>query len=176
MCAAMKTQFERRMKELERESRRVRADIKTLTRALEKPDRLAAVPRPRTLVEREAPVSPPRREDPVTPPEDAAPPSGETGTDAPPPGELFAWRGSPPTRPAGPRAREPAPARPGRLVEPTRKAGHLLKDDRFANYFASGSFVGAPPAKGEGRVQRNKAVFMIVIVVVVGFVLYSLIF
>ena len=61
MCAAMKTQFERRMKELERESRRVRADIKTLTRALEKPDRLAAVPRPRTLVEREAPVSPPRR-------------------------------------------------------------------------------------------------------------------
>ncbi|HOW97228.1 MAG TPA: hypothetical protein P5567_05575 [Kiritimatiellia bacterium] len=172
----MKTQFERRMKELERESRRVRADLRTLTKALDKPERLATVPRPQSLVARERPVAPPRREDPVTSPEEAAPPSGGAVADAPPPGELFAWRSPAAARPASPRAPEPAAPRAGRMVEPTRKAGHLLKDDRFANYFASGSFVGAPPVKGEGRVQRNKAVFMIFIVVIVGFVLYSLIF
>ncbi|MBP7831297.1 MAG: hypothetical protein KA248_15420 [Kiritimatiellae bacterium] len=174
MFAARKTPFERRLKELDREARQVRSDLKALHRALEKPERLASAPRPRSLQKRPAAVTPPQREDPVRQADKAADEAAEAAA-APPPGELFAWRPPVPVREKKRKAEEPPPA-PAAPADPARKGARFLKDERFTNYFASGSFVGSPPAKGEGRVQRNKAVFMILIVIVVGFILYRLVF
>ena len=172
MCAsARKTPLDRRLKELAREAQQVRSDIKALNKALQKPDRLAAVPRSISLQKIEEAVAPPSRGDPVArgaEPEAAAPPV--------PAGELFAWRPPVPWRDKGRNTPDAPSPRASRVTEPTPKAGHLLQDDRFTNYFSSGSFVGTRPSKGEGRVQRNKAIFMIVVVVVFGFILYSLIF
>ncbi|MBU1693929.1 MAG: hypothetical protein KKC51_08180 [Verrucomicrobia bacterium] len=165
MCAvARKMPFERRLKELEREARQVRADLKVLNKALQKPERLAAVSRPKSLKKIEEAVAPPNRGDPVVR-------SREPGAGAPPvpTGELFAWRSPVPVREKGRTA-------PGRAAEPTPKAGHLLQDDRFANYFSSGSFVRTRPAAGGSRVQRNKALFMLVLVIIFGFILFSFLF
>ena len=54
---------------------------------------------------------------------------------------------------------------PERSGGPKNKA--VMKDQRFANYFSSGNFLGGRPMKQEKSVQRNKAVFMIVVVIVV---------
>lgn len=174
MFAARKTPFERRLKELEREARQVRSDLKTLHRALEKPERLASVPRPRSLQKRDESVTPPQRNDPVRQAEPPAAAAAEAS--APPPGELFAWRPPVPIREKQRKSEKSPPAPAPAAAEPAHKGARFLKDERFTNYFSSGSFVGSPPAKGEGRVQRNKAVFMILIVIVVGFILYRLVF
>jgi hypothetical protein len=51
----------------------------------------------------------------------------------------------------------------------------VMKDQRFANYFSSGNFLGGRPMKQEKSVQRNKAVFMIVVVIVVAFSVFRLV-
>ncbi len=47
-------------------------------------------------------------------------------------------------------------------------------DHKFASYLTSGSFIPASPLREDRSVQKNKAIFMIVIVGVVAFVVYSL--
>lgn len=48
--------------------------------------------------------------------------------------------------------------------------------ERFANYFANGSFGKARPMGRERQVMRNKAIFMVVVVALVAFLLYRLVF
>ncbi len=45
---------------------------------------------------------------------------------------------------------------------------------RFANYFVSGSFLGAKPLREARRFQRNRAIAMLVIVALFGWVLYRI--
>lgn len=54
-----------------------------------------------------------------------------------------------------------------------RKAS-VYGDERFASYFSTGGFKSSPlPARQDRSVQRNKAIFMVVLVVVVGYIIYS---
>lgn len=71
--------------------------------------------------------------------------------------------GAPPPRPA------PAPGMAPRNPNPR-------ETDRFANYFASGSFGKSRPMVRERRVMRNKAIFMLILVALVGFLVYRLAF
>ena len=77
-------------------------------------------------------------------------------------GELFAYatRGRH-GQETGPRAR--------------RNAG--TEDKRkFARYFAGASFVGGmPPMRETRRLQRNKAIFMVIVVIVAAFIIYSIV-
>ena len=45
---------------------------------------------------------------------------------------------------------------------------------RFANYFVSGSFLGAKPLREARRFQRNRAIAMLIIVSLFGWVLYRI--
>lgn len=49
-------------------------------------------------------------------------------------------------------------------------------NERFANYFASGSFVKTRPLGRERRVQRNKAIFMVLFVLLMGYLVFHLVF
>jgi hypothetical protein len=54
-----------------------------------------------------------------------------------------------------------------------RKAS-VYGDERFANYFSTGGFKSSPlPARQDRSVQRNKAIFMVALVVIVGYIIYS---
>lgn len=48
--------------------------------------------------------------------------------------------------------------------------------ERFANYFSSGSFGKTRPLGYEKRLQRNKAIFMVIFVVIVAYVMYRVFF
>lgn len=161
MCAARKkSPLENRLRELEKEADIIRQDMKVLSRAMKKPDQLAALPRLKS--HRIAP--PPRQIPHVAPP---AVPSPERPAAAPP-GDLFPESpvASPPPREL-PTVGETASERP---------RSHMSRDERFRNYFGHGSFLPARPLKQERRVQRNKAIFVLVVVVVFGFIVYRMFF
>ncbi len=50
------------------------------------------------------------------------------------------------------------------------------EDKRFANYFASGSFVKPRPLGRERRVQRNKAIFLLMFALLMAYLVYHLVF
>ena len=168
LSSAKKSALERRLKELQKESDLVRSDIKVLNKVVKNPEGFSQMPRLKS--ERaDEPISPPVREDPVARSRAAAqepPPAG-------PHDDLF---GAPPrmdvTRGLGRGPTAPTP------VEPAAAGRRpVAKDERFANYFSSGGFLGGPrPMKQEKNVQRNKAVFMVAVVVVVTFWVFYLVF
>ena len=54
-----------------------------------------------------------------------------------------------------------------------QERGKLERNQRFANYFISGSVDGIRPLRGERRIQRNKAIAMVLFVAIILFaVLY----
>lgn len=57
---------------------------------------------------------------------------------------------------------------------PSRAAGTLRDKQKFASYFTSGTFIRSRPLRQERRLQRNKAIFMLFVVVLVAFVVISL--
>lgn len=69
---------------------------------------------------------------------------------------------------------QPVPEAPP--VEMAVRRPATRSNDRFANYFASGSFVKTRPLGRERRVQRNKAIFMMIFVLLVGYLVYHLVF
>jgi hypothetical protein len=72
-------------------------------------------------------------------------------------------------RAGGAAAEPPAPrAAPGR--------SGFQKNERFASYLASGSFGKTKPLGKTRRVQRNKALFMLAVVLLLAFVLYKAFF
>ena len=93
--------------------------------------------------------------------------------------DVFEARTAPSPRPApvqepelSPVGEEPLAPRAG--AAPRRAAPR--GSEKFASYFASGSFVKPRPLGRERRVQRNKAIFMLVFVLIVGYLVYHLIF
>ncbi len=86
-----------------------------------------------------------------------------------------------PGAPAAPAAvPDPVPAEPE--LRPAAAPGMAPRNpgpretERFANYFASGSFGRARPMGREKRLMRNKAIFMLVVVALVAFLFYRLAF
>ena len=58
----------------------------------------------------------------------------------------------------------------------TRSRHRQEDDNRFARYFATGSLMGGQPLKQEKSIQRNKAIFMILFVSMLAFIVFKLIF
>lgn len=156
------TAFERKLKDIEREKRRVQNEIKSLSRALKKgelPPPASSAPRV-PLRQRPAPVQ--ERKPTASSSEKQAPQEAS--------GELFAW--SKDKEPEQPRKEEQGKkplASP--LVAEKKKPIH--GDERFSNYFSAGGFHSPMPAPQNRSIQRNKAIFMIVLVIVVGYIIFT---
>lgn len=169
--------LERRLKELKKESELVREDIKALSKAVKNPEEVGSLPRLKSLRHEDRRVPPPTRKDPVSTPRE--PPKPEPGSEAKPAGaggELFDW--APRAEQMDRRAAGLPPKVIGQsMPEPSGgpKNKAVMKDQRFANYFSSGNFLGGRPMKQEKSVQRNKAVFMILVVIVVAFIVFRLV-
>lgn len=75
------------------------------------------------------------------------------------------------------------PTAPAESVSPSRaepaaavgsRPHHIGADrERFAHYFGS-SFLGGPPPSVERRVQRNRAIVMLILVAILAYIVYSL--
>ena len=138
--------LERRLRELEEEERALQQNLKEVTRKARKMESLTGEPG-LTRTEPRLASTVPRPGAPVA---DGLP-------DEDPELEL------PPVRPS------PAPGMAPRNPAPRQT-------DQFASYFASGSFGKARPLGRERRVMRNKAIFMLILVALVAFVVYRLAF
>jgi len=145
--------FDRKLKDIEREKRRLQNEIKSLSRAMKKGD----VPPPGTTDSR----MPPRR---IPAPDKKESPSNAQE----PPGELFAWNKDK----AAPREAE-SPAKP--LTSPlvAEKKMPVHGDERFSNYFSAGGLKTPYPARQERSIQKNKAIFMVVLVIVLGYIIFT---
>jgi len=148
------TAFERKLKEIEQEKRRVQNEIKSLSKAMKRGE----VP-PSPSVAR----TPPRQIPASGKPEEASPAKESAG-------ELFAWR------------KDKDAAQPQKAEAPRKSVGSpwgaekkrpISGDERFSNYFSAGGFQSPLPARQERSVQRNKAIFMIVLVIVVGYIIVT---
>jgi hypothetical protein len=96
----------------------------------------------------------------------------------------------PTTRPSAPRVRiasspttpvEPGATEPAVATEPTveglRHRGSVsVTDDRFRRYFASTRFFGPPALGRERNVQRNRAILLLVGALILGFIVFRLVF
>ena len=143
-----KSPYERRLRELEKERELLQRNIKSVAKNLSK----AGVD-PIEAAERMARLPPPREYQ--KPPE---------------PSLSSIHLQSLPT------AREvPAPpvVQPHREVAAAPAVKVASKDERFASYFSSGSFGKAGPLSHERKVQRNRAIFMILVVALVAFLVYK---
>lgn len=167
--SAPESPLARRLRELAEEEKALQQQMKALARQARRLEdelpsgRAAPPPGPRVRgsaapVESSAPPTPPRS-DVVTAPEmdilmgdaPAALPRGVPAAARPV---------SPGYAATMPAARKPAAPPP----------------ERFANYFSSGSFGKARPLGYEKKLQRNKAIFMVIFVVLVSYVLYRIFF
>lgn len=149
---AEKSALDARLAELEAELKRVKKNV----RLVAKTGRAAPSPVAR----------PKMRRSPA--PEPAAPPTPPPEAPAPPP-DLFSLAQQ---RHTPPPAASYGSGRPARM-EPA--AAPALEDkDKFGRYFTSGSFVASRPMGEERRLFRNKAIFMLVLVVLVAFIFVSL--
>lgn len=86
--------------------------------------------------------------------------------------------GATPPEPVRESEPEAAPERPSNRPAPgmaPRNPGPPGAE-RFSNYFSSGSFGTTRPLGHERRVMRNKAIFMLILVVLVAFLVYQLAF
>lgn len=93
------------------------------------------------------------------------------------------WRGAPepivpeslqPVEPIQQPIHEPLPTS---IPPPGGRRPAARESDRFANYFAGHFQRGAVrPLNRERRVQRNKAIFMLIFVALVGYLVYRMIF
>jgi len=168
MTSGKKARMQRRLKELRKESELVRDDIRTLSRMIRNRDQLDALPKLRSGKCEVRPIPPPSRQDPVRGRMPA--PVAEV---PPPEPEEVSPREQAPRVP--PRQRPVSEARPAQEVDAGPKRA-LTGNERFASYFSSGSFLGGPPLRQEKNVQRNKAVFMLVVVAIVFFIVFQLVF
>jgi len=152
--------LERRLREVEQDSVELGAEIRRLQRALKNPERLFT--RREYLPPPVRGPRPPPEEQPA-PAAEPPPPAPAPAPAAPPPapaaGELFAWN---------PAAGGAAPPAAGRKAAPEQQ--------RFAQYFSSTGFLGKPALRQERNVLRNRAIFVAVIVIILGGILFKLIF
>ena len=164
-------QLQQRLQDLEKELAAVDGDIRRLSKAVRNPDSAAALKQLSEMQNR-----PPRSGG--SPAADAGRPPGSPAVKppgwAPPPGELF--------RSAAPSSRQEiaeavTPVRPGPATVPARPGATEQEETRrFANYFTSGSFHSVQPLRQEKRIQRNRAILMVVIALVALILLIRLFF
>ncbi|MBN1270380.1 MAG: hypothetical protein JXB04_12385 [Kiritimatiellae bacterium] len=158
LAARKRSIIDQRLKELEKQSRFVDDDIRLLSRALKRSDQDIAWKRLKTVGQPPEVVREPGR-------------APEPEAEAEPGEELFHWRRR--QRPAaGPPAAAPQPTTPSLQSAAEKKRFEV--DQQFANYFASGSFAPSGSAEEDRSVQRNKAIFMVVVVLVVTFIVLKL--
>ncbi len=159
MAAAsnLKSRIERRLREVQREALLVREDVRALRAALERRDELDRLPRLKSSRYHSERVPAPSRADPIrkeirTPPKvDALP-----GTGVPP----------------AARAYEPMESS---VASGTAKPKPVQRDERFANLFSSSGFLGTAAASPvDHRIQRNKAIFVLVFVLLALFIVINL--
>lgn len=141
-----------RAEALGRELARMEADIKTLSRAAQHPDREVATRRLRRFAEEQ-----------------------ETGRERPLPREASGSDDA--MRPVRqPMAREPELPAESKAVPTLEAVPKEPSDSRFAKYFVTGSLHSARPLRQERRVQRNKAIVMTILAAVLLYGVFSLIF
>ncbi len=143
----------RRIREIERERKTIERDLRLLNKAIKKPGTYQDPRRPAGGQElTEAEPAPARQET-------AAAPSAD---------ELFPDAQRPQT-PGGSSLRSRPGATPSdpepNLAE--RERSKLEGDHRFANYIVAGNVDGIRPLRHERSVQRNRAILMIVVVLIV---------
>ena len=157
--SSLKNRIERRLREVQREAMLVREDVRALRAALEKRDELERLPKLKSSRYSSSRISPPMRSDPV---------KDKTATAAktPPPAAATT-----PSRSAAPEPAAPQSAARGATAMPRT----VVHDDRFANLFSSSGFLGtAASAPMDHRVQRNKAIFVLIFVLVALFLVINL--
>ncbi|MCS6771518.1 MAG: hypothetical protein NZ740_05785 [Kiritimatiellae bacterium] len=86
-------------------------------------------------------------------------------------------RGSAPTadRPE-PQSNSPTREESQATVPPMGRTTNPVGDARFLRYFASGTFVHSRPLERERRVLRNKALFLLLVALLLAYLVYSLVF
>jgi len=167
-----KSPYERRLKELKKEAELVRDDIRALNKAVRKPEEFEGIPKLKSSRFQRDAVPAPSRKDPVK--AEPEPPRVMTGAEKP--SDLFGWAGSS-NAGAADGAPPPGYGRAEQAQAEAQRQRAASKDERFANYFSSGGFLGgAKPLKVEKNVQRNKAIFMVVIVILAAFTVFRLMF
>jgi hypothetical protein len=147
------TRLKSRAEALERELARMDAEIKSLSRAAMHPDREAAMRRLRRLTEEQDAA----RERLASRDAARAEEADRAKRMVPMP-----ERGAPAVETPGIAAQAPVP-REG-------------PDGRFAKYFVTGSLQSSRPLRQERRVQRNKAIVMTILALVLLYGVFSLIF
>ncbi len=166
--------YERRLRELQEQSSLIEKDIRSLQRVLKKPGAgemptlvSSAYDAPKTSDAPPAVQSTPATASrDVTASTDSARRAlektfaGRTNRTPPPTGELF------------------APEELGTVAETQRplsvdtKRRVVPNTERFASYLSSGSFGKSRPLTHERKIQRNKAIIMAVVVLLIGFMLF----
>ncbi|OQA24212.1 MAG: hypothetical protein BWY59_02299 [Verrucomicrobia bacterium ADurb.Bin345] len=164
--SSSKSRLEHRLRELRKESELVREDIRTLGRVVRNREELDRLPKLKSGKYTERPIPPPTRRDPVRGGEETAPAMPPRIIDQPPAPFV------PPAQPSGSGPPKAAPASGSATARPRASS----TDERFANLFSSGGFLGSVNARQERNVQKNKAIFMLLVVIVVFFVVFQLVF
>ena len=167
-----RSRLEDRLRSLEKESHLIKDDMRTLSSMLKNPDdwkgktKLKYQPKPRL-------VPPAPKEDPV-----ASSKRRHIRERNAPHGELFQWHGTASDKSHAEDSELFPNVRLDKQQQAETSVGYAkgqLDKKRFTNYFAQGSFMGpVMPLKQEKNLQRNKAVFMLIVVIVVGFVVVKL--
>lgn len=157
-ASSLKHRIERRLREVQREAELVREDVRTLRSALADRDRLERLPKLKSARIYRSRIPPPSRHDPVRE-KPTSPPKVE-----------------PPT--ARPVAAPPSPPEEENIPlagPPVAKPRPVQRDERFANLFSSSGFLGtAASSPVDHRVQRNKAIFVLICVLVALFIVINL--
>jgi hypothetical protein len=159
--------FERKLQDLERQRELIEGDIRTLSKSMRKLDEGGALPPLRSRSAEAAPA--PRPAAPTPNPAPAEPPPWRRDAAAARTldrafGTLAGDEGATPADDleAEPDERPVPPPAPHLVVDTRRRASPA--PPRFANYFASGSFGTNRPLAEERRIQRHKAIFMVIVV------------
>ena len=170
MAKALNTKgspFDEKLKGIEREKKRVRDEIKALSRAVKKGQVPAAPASTGAQSQRETSL---QGQEPV-------PLGAETNMKE---NDLFAWsasRGGAPKADAQPRSAQPGGRAPtvGGHPGPGNRRAPVHGDQRFASYFTTGGFKSSPlPAHKDRGIQRNKLIFITVILFLLGYILYAI--
>ena len=159
--AKKESALERRLNQVKKDLALVNGDVKAMSKAVREADGVLVRPKLRSVPSREEPAaSKPPAPAVAIPRQEPRPPSDE----------LFPELGS------GAKAKSSSfSAPPAAAQEPMSGAGEFAgverskmeKNKRFANYFVSGGMDGIRPLRQERTVQRNKAIAMVVFVVLV---------
>ena len=159
------TALEKRRRQVEEDLAKVRHDLKLLTRFVEKPQKPVDLAQLKARLPSETPVGTAS----VQPRESAVAKRSSMGPPSAAPARL-AGGGDPARGPRPAPPEEPGPS-PGAPVTPAgsdafaaRNRPLRARDDRLADFLATGIPDLHPPLRHERRVQRNRAIVMIIFV------------